>query len=149
MMDILSSFGVDIRLLVIQMVNFAIVFVVLWKFLYIPLIEVIKKRQNEIEKGLKDAQKAKEELETIHKKEEEIISEARKKAQDIADNAKKSAELQAQEIVSDAKDKAESILDEASKIAKAEKDKALKQAKQDIAKAAILAASRILQKDKS
>lgn len=90
-MQIFKEFGVNPILLVAQIVNFLIIFVVLKKFLYKPVLEMIKTRQREIEKGLEDSEKAKLELEKAEAEEREILQKAQSKAEKILDQAKADA----------------------------------------------------------
>ena len=55
MEDILKVFGVNWKLLGIQMVNFGILMYFLHRFLYKPVFAMLDKRQATLAKGLKDA----------------------------------------------------------------------------------------------
>ena len=54
---IIEVFGLDTKLLFIQAVNFALLLIILWWFLYRPLARIVGERQQVIEKGVKDAEK--------------------------------------------------------------------------------------------
>src|SRR5262245_13672557 len=54
----LGALGVEWNLFVAQLVNFAIVFFVMWKYVYTPLMKTLDERTARIEKGLKDAEAA-------------------------------------------------------------------------------------------
>ena len=141
---IITSFGLDIRLLLIQMLNFGLAMLVLWHFVYKPLLKVIEERRQKIEQGLKDAQKYQQELEKLEGKKETEIQKARKKAQEILSMVKTEAEKKAQEILKSAQSKAQKQTQEALKKAEAEKIEMIKEAEKEIAKEAILAAEKIL-----
>ena len=55
-MEILENFGVNPVLLAAQIVNFIIVLFILKKFLYKPILDLLKKRQFTIKEGLKQAE---------------------------------------------------------------------------------------------
>ena len=57
-MEILENFGLNPMLLIAQIVNFLIVLFILKKFLYKPVLEMLKKRQTTIKDGLKQAEEA-------------------------------------------------------------------------------------------
>ena len=110
---LIETFHIDIKIIIAQLVNFAIVFAVLYYFAFKPLGKLMRERKNEIEKGLSDAQKSKEELssalersdEEIKKgkaKANEIITEAKKKGDEIIGRAQEKAEEEAQKIISQA-----------------------------------------------
>ena len=144
MSEILSAFGVQWEILLFQATNFGLLLVGLWYFLYRPIIKIIDERQKLIEQGVKDAQKAAEEKHEIEEKKEEILSGARKEGQEIVSKAKEHAKEHEAEILKDAQHKAEGIIQDAQKVAEAQKREILAQSKEEIAKAAILAAERIL-----
>ena len=52
-MELLKDFGFDPILLTAQIINFLIVLVVLKKFMYKPVLDMLKKRENDIKKGIK------------------------------------------------------------------------------------------------
>ena len=55
---LLGQLGIDWKLFLSQVFNFAILLAVLWQFVYKPLLVVIKKRNEKIEEGLKKAAEA-------------------------------------------------------------------------------------------
>ena len=76
---LLEKLGLEPHILLAQIINFLILIFVLRRFLYKPLIKFLDKRKDIIEKGLNDAQKAKEELSKIQTIKEEKIIEVSKK----------------------------------------------------------------------
>ena len=58
MSELFSAFGVKWTLLSAQMVNFTIVLVALWYFLYKPVLAILAKRQELVTKGVADAKHA-------------------------------------------------------------------------------------------
>ena len=58
MQQLLSAFGIDWHLLAAQAVNFAIVLIALWYFLYKPVLAQLAKRQEIVAKSVEDAAKA-------------------------------------------------------------------------------------------
>lgn len=87
-MQIFKEFGVNPILLVAQIVNFLIILFVLKKFLYKPVLDMIKKRQEEIESGLRNSDKARLTLEKTLVEEKEILQKAQIRAGKITDQAK-------------------------------------------------------------
>ena len=63
MSELLTKLGIDLKLLVAQIVNFLILLLVLYKFAYGPIVAMLEKRQKKIEKGLKEAEEAHKKLE--------------------------------------------------------------------------------------
>ena len=112
-MDILENFGFDPILFIAQIINFVIIFFVLKKVLYKPILEIINKRDKEIKKGLKDKEEAEILLRQAQEKETETLKAAQKKAEKIiADAVLEANELKANSE-ENAKKEAERILAQA------------------------------------
>lgn len=90
-MQIFKEFGVNPILMVAQIVNFLIIIFVLKKFLYKPLLDMIKKRQEEIESGLDNSEKARLSLEKALRDEKDIVQKAQARASKILGQAKADA----------------------------------------------------------
>src|SRR3990167_3311615 len=101
-MEILKDFGVSPILLGAQIINFLIVFYLLKRFLYKPVLDVLRKREDEIKKGLQEAEKGKKLLEETEEKEKKILRNARLKADEMVKNAK----AQGEEILRESDQKA-------------------------------------------
>jgi F-type H+-transporting ATPase subunit b len=106
----MEKLGIDPKLLLAQIVNFAIIIVVLSKFLYKPILSMLEKRKKEIEEGLKLTTKMREEEEKSQQKKQKMLETARKEAQVIIDEARKQAKEEEKEIVAQAHKEAEAIL---------------------------------------
>jgi F-type H+-transporting ATPase subunit b len=91
-MDILSDFGFDPKLFIAQIINFVIIFFILKKIMYKPVLEMLKKRDAEIKKGLDDSEKAQKLLEETQDNETKILQKAQERAENIVNEAKKQAE---------------------------------------------------------
>jgi len=102
-MEFLGNLGIDIKLLIAQMINFGLLLWLLTKFLYKPIIRRIEKDETE----LKQAQIQKEEMEqqknAFANQKKKEIAESKERAQKII----KEAENIAQEIKKQVKQEAE------------------------------------------
>lgn len=90
-MEIFKDFGVNPILLVAQIINFLIVLFLLKRFMYKPVLDVLKKREEQIKNGLKDAQDAEKKLLDAEEKEKQIIHKAKESAEKIISGAKSEA----------------------------------------------------------
>jgi F-type H+-transporting ATPase subunit b len=99
----MESLGLDIKLLVAQIVNFAILFFVLKKVLYKPLIKVIDERNKKIDDSLINSQKIEETLAKIEQKEADVMDKARQKAKKEREELVALAEAEKAEIIEAAK----------------------------------------------
>src|SRR3989344_2965783 len=101
-MEILKDFGVNWILLLAQVVNFLIVFIILKKILYKPFLSMLKKREEKVSEGLKAAEEGKKLLEEATQKEHDML----KKAQETSARLVKDAKDQASEIAAKIEEKA-------------------------------------------
>jgi F-type H+-transporting ATPase subunit b len=112
-MDILKNFGFDPVLLVAQIVNFLIIFYLLKRFLYKPVLDMLKKRSDTIAGGLKQAEEARLTMEKSLEQEKIILSKAQDEAKKITESAKEQALAIAKEMEDNAKRQTEKMLLEA------------------------------------
>ncbi|MCD5381837.1 MAG: ATP synthase F0 subunit B [Candidatus Pacebacteria bacterium] len=144
MHEIISTFGVDARLIVIQIINFFILMVGLWYFLYTPVLKILSERQAKIEEGVRDADAAKQARAAADAERASIVAAANEEAATTAQNARAHAEAQGADIVKNAESRAENIVADAVKKGEELAAKAQKESEAEVAKIAVLAAERIL-----
>ncbi len=146
MVDLLASFGIDWRLLIIQTVNFGVLLIALTYFLYKPVLKVLEERRSKIEQGVRDASEAKISLNKADKEAGEIVGQASSKAEEIILNAKDAAVEKGKGIVAEAEARSEAIAADAQARADEAAKRALDGSNEQIARTAILAAERLLKK---
>ena len=143
-MDALLAFGINWKLLLIQMVNFGLLLAILYRYLYKPLFAMLDKRQAEIAKGLRDAEASSKEREEIASTKSDILQSARMEGGKIVDDLRKEGTEEGRTIVKDAQEKSQSLLSEAKQKAEEEKAYILRESEKEVAKMAVLAAEKIL-----
>ncbi len=104
-------------LMVWTLVIFAIFWFLMAKFAFKPIQQALKTREQDIQDALDQAKKAREEIEGVQAKNEQILMEAREERS---------------KILKEAKDAKDAIISEAKEQAKAEAEKIVERAKQDI-----------------
>lgn len=112
-MDILKNFGVDPVLLGAQIINFLIIFYLLKRFLYKPVLGMLKKREDKIKEGLKQAEEARVALEKTLEEEKKILTRAQDEAKKIIEQSRSQATEVSRKIEDETKQHAERILSEA------------------------------------
>lgn len=143
-MEVLAKLGVDGKLLLAQAVNFAVLFWVLRRFAYKPMLDFLEKRSAKIEQGLKDAEASRAKLGEIEAKEKTVLSEARAEARAIAAAAEESAKKRDAERLAETEAKMKHLLEEAEQKIREEKEKALASAKEEIGELVMLSVEKIL-----
>lgn len=144
MEQIINAFGIDLRLIIIQVVNFGLLLVVLGYFLYTPVLNMLREREEKIRKGVADADAAAEKLQAAEDERRSIVATAQDEAVAIEYRAKEHAGKQADDIVAAAQTKASQITTDAAALGESMKAAALKESEAEVAKLAILAAEKVL-----
>lgn len=112
-MEVLQNFGFNPTLLGAQIVNFLIILFLLRKFLYKPVLDLLKTREDTISEGLKKAQENQKLLEKTQKEEQIILKNAQIQAKKMLDDAKNQALAIIKDSQDSAKNQAERIIEEA------------------------------------
>ncbi len=144
MQEIVHAFGIDWRLIVIQVFNFAILAGALWYFLYTPVLKLIADREAKIKKGVIDAEKAEGALKDADAEKTKILKDAHGEAGMIVARGTERAEEKTKAIEHESADKIAKQIAAARDQAEELKAQALKASEGEIAKVALLAAEKIL-----
>jgi F-type H+-transporting ATPase subunit b len=94
----LEKLGVNLGYLLVQIINFTVIFLLLRAFAMRPLMEMLERRRDKIEKGLEEADKAIEDAEKARLEAERVISEAQSRAATIIRETNERAEEAGREI---------------------------------------------------
>ena len=144
--ELFETFGIDTRLLLIQAVNFGITLVVLWWFLYRPIFKIISERQKKIAEGVAAAERAQEAATRTERERSRIVGEARHQADAIVAAAEQQGKTERGDILKSAQGRADAIVSDAKAQGEELKRESLKESEKEIARIAVLAAEKILQK---
>lgn len=133
--------------LIFQIINTIILFLVLKKLLFKPVLKIIAEREQMIQDGLAEGAKAKNEGLALKKEYEQKISFAKDEGKEIIKQATSRAEEKSNQIIADAKSEASLLKEKTDKEINQQKVKAIDEIKSDISDLAILAASKVLEED--
>ena len=145
MESLIDTFHIDIKLLIAQTINFAIVISVLYFFALKPLIQVMKDRTMKIEKSLEDAKKIEEKLSKTDQEYNKAIGKAKKEANIIMEKANAAAEEKKQDLIKKAKDEIGQIINKEKEQMQIEKARTLKEIKKETADLVVVSLEKILQ----
>lgn len=129
----MEALGIEPILLIGQIINFVVLFLILRKFLYKPVLSLLKKRKQEIEESLTRARRIEEEESKMKEKQEKLVSDAKKEVRLLLEEAKKQAKEQETRIVEVARKEAQEILAKA----KSQAQQQLKEAEGEMKKQAV------------
>ncbi len=144
MQQLFSAFGIDWRLLIAQAVNFGVVLVALWYFLYRPVLRTLEKRQQVIAQGVADAAQARETLAGVDQEANTRVKDADVKAESIVSAARAAAGIEKAKLLKEAEDRAAAVNKDAELRAAETAARARRESEQDIARLAILAAEKVI-----
>jgi F-type H+-transporting ATPase subunit b len=144
MESLISSFHIDWKLMLAQMVNFAVVFFVLYRFALKPLKKLMDERGKTIAGGLENAEKQKELLSAQKAEYDATLAQARTEAATIMKEVKKDAEIKRAELLESAKEEAQALVAAGREQLKAEKEKMLGEAKGELVSMVTRAAEKVL-----
>ena len=94
----MEKLGINLGYLLVQIFNFAILFVVLRVWVYKPIVGLLDRRRQSIAQGLEDARVAAEARANAEKDAEKIIADANRQASQIVAEAKDRAEIAARDV---------------------------------------------------
>lgn len=141
---LMASLGLDGRLFAFQLINFAIVAIILWFLVLKPLVKKLTERQKLIDEGLNNAKKAQEQMERSEVDYRAKISEAKKEAQIILEKTEKDAKTLSENLKAKAKQEIENLAEQAKKNILKEKDEMMTGLKGETANLIVAALEKIL-----
>jgi len=96
--ETLQTLGIQWPKLIAQVINFAIVMFVLWKWAYKPVLKMLELRRDKVAESITNADKIKAELAATEAKRLEVLNQANDQANKLIEEARAAAaRVQAQE----------------------------------------------------
>lgn len=141
---IIASMGINSTLFIFQLVNFALVFCVLWFLILKPLSKKLTERQKMIDDSVENSKKIEEVLKQSEKKYQERIDIAKSEANALREKAKVEADLIAEESKNKTRNDMEVLVLQAKARITAEKDDMLAGLKNETAGLVVAALQQIL-----
>lgn len=148
-MDALSSLGINGPFLLAQIFNFFVLFILLRRFLFKPMVSMLESRKQRIADGLQAAEMARREADAERAQLQAQIDSERREAMERVAAASKRGETLAAEIEGSARQSAQKILEDARFEATRERERIVAEAQDQIAELAMLAAEKVLGRELS
>ena len=112
MSELLQHFGIEWKLLLAQLVNFGVLFFVLRKFAYGPLLGMLRERREKIAEGMRAAEESQQKLAEANREKDALLGEARKESVSLIQKSETGAKEKEILILAQAQKKADGILAE-------------------------------------
>jgi F-type H+-transporting ATPase subunit b len=132
---------------VFQIANTFILFLVLKKFLFAPVTEVMENREKSIKDSLDDAERISEEAEKYKKEYLGKLQSAEDEGREIISKATRIADERSSHIIKEAREEVSKLKEKADSDIELERKKAINEIKDEISSLAILAASKVLESE--
>lgn len=133
--------------LIAQWCNLLILFLLVKKFLFKPVLDILQKRQDELDKIFSDANQEKDAANALRKDYEQRLAVAKEEASEIVRTATVQAQKRGTEIMEEAQSKASSMIKKAEAEIAQEKKKVVNEIKDEISGMAVDIASKMVERE--
>jgi len=140
----LEKLGLNLGYLIVQILNFGIVFIALYVWIYKPLLGMLEKRRKTIAQGLEDARIAAEARANAEQEAAKILADAQSKAAATVREATERAQLAAKEVRAAAEAETVKAREAAMAEMEAERNRILSELRGQVAALSIAAAQKLI-----
>jgi F-type H+-transporting ATPase subunit b len=129
----LEALGINLGYLISQIINFALLAVLLYFVAYKPILRMLDERSARIKQGLEDAESASRRAAEMEQEFELRLAESRKEGQEIIAQATQMSEKARQEILESARQEARAQVEKAKEEIARERELAMSELRQQVA----------------
>ena len=139
----------DPGLFIWTILTFLVLVALLARFAWGPLLQALERRQAAISQALDDAQRARQELEKLHRESAQMMASARAEAEAIVARSRSDAESLREELKQKARSEAAAIVKNAERQIQLETARAVQQIRHEAVDLSVAIASKILKRQVS
>jgi len=140
----ITDIGINLPVLVAQLVNFTALLIVLRLFVYKPVLRMLDERRQRIREGLSAAERGREQAAEASREAQAQIDAARREGQGIVAQAQQVATRLQEEGRQQAQVQAEALLQRARNEIQLERDRAIAELRREFADLTIAAAEKVI-----
>ena len=140
----MDELGLNVPVLVAQLVNFFILLVLLRMFLYRPILDMLDRRSQRIREGLEAADQSKEQAAQAEQEVARQLEEARRQGQSLIGQAQETANRLQEEARSQARREGEALLERARSEIQLERDQASAELRREFGDLTVSAAEKVI-----
>ena len=137
---------IDINL-VFTIINLLVLYVLMKRFLFGPIIKVMDERKAMIDQQFAGAKEMEDNARELQSKYEDALKSAKEESYQIMEQARKEAKIQSERTVEDTAAKVDAMLAKAQEDIRNERENAMRQMESDVASLAMEAAAKIIGKN--
>jgi F-type H+-transporting ATPase subunit b len=143
-MEGLASLGINMPVLLAQIINFVILFGLLYLVAYKPIMRMLDERSRKIKESMEQTEHIKQQAERAEVEAEKRIDAAAKEGQEVVARAVRTGEEVKKEAQQQARDEAEALIVRARSEIQRERDEAIDDLRQEFADITIKAAGKVI-----
>jgi F-type H+-transporting ATPase subunit b len=140
----MAALGINLGYLIVQILNFVVMFVVLRTWVFIPIMGLLEKRRNAIAQGLEDARIAAEARKTAEEEARQILAKAQAEAAERVRDSTQRADEAGNEVKAQAEAEASQIREQAKVDAALERERILSDLRSQVAALAMAATQKLI-----
>jgi F-type H+-transporting ATPase subunit b len=141
---VLGTLGINWKLFLAQLINFAVVLFIFWRWIAKPLTKALIARQERIESGLKNADLIEREKKSFEDWKGLEMKKVRNEAENILKSTTETATKLKQDILNEAHAQSAKVIEQAKSQVELEKTRMIKEVKEEIATLVVIASEKIL-----
>ncbi len=140
----MEKLGINYAWLVTQIINFALVLVILRLLAYKPILQMLETRKRRIQESLDYAEKVKADAAAQQKQYEQQIEQVRREAAQARESASQVADKERERILTQARDEARQIVEQARGQLDYERKQMMAELREQVVNLSLLAAQRVI-----
>ncbi len=142
----LASLGINLPTLLAQIVNFGILFGLLYLVAYKPIMRMLDERSRRVKESMEQTEFIKQQAERAEEEAEKRIEVASKEGQELVNRAVRTGEEVRRQAQGEARQDAESLINRARVEIQRERDEAIDELRKEFADLTIMAAEKVIER---
>ncbi|GAB4246689.1 MAG: hypothetical protein OHK005_12550 [Candidatus Methylacidiphilales bacterium] len=142
-MEFFSNYGIEPLRLLGQVLIWVILYIILKKYAFGPVLKVLEERKARIAESIANAERIQRELEAAEKTRRELVAQAQATATELINEAKKAADATGAKRIQEAAEQAEAILRKAEETAALERERILAELRAEIGNLVIATTAKV------
>lgn len=143
-MEGIADLGINVPILLAQIINFIILFGLLYLVAYKPIMKMMDERSRKIKEGIEQAEAMKEQAASAEEEIKKQLAAAGKEGQERIARAMRAGEDVKQKARGEAKQEAEALIARARTEIQRERDEAIGELREEFADLTVLAAEKVI-----
>ncbi|MBT3419156.1 MAG: F0F1 ATP synthase subunit B [Candidatus Magasanikbacteria bacterium] len=143
-LDTLGKIGFEWQMALFNLINFLILFWILKRYAFGPVMKVLKQRHKEVSDSVENIQKAKTELQMSQQKSQQLIDEAKVEANGVVEAAHEHAKKLSGTMKEKAKEEIELLISQAKKNIDIDKEEMREDLRKETAQLVVAAVEKVI-----